>query len=177
VVLVNRSVSASKSVKVNFNNFDLADQAFTKLSLSNLSSSETFNSHTSNALVKTTVTATANSISLSLPPMSVTTLQLKGTKGDAVTGTVSEEEARKILEVFPNPVLSDKQLTVAINLPGTAELELLDAMGNKVRGIYQGQIKTVPFKTVENLSTLARGAYFLRLQLNGRVITRKVFLL
>ena len=163
-------------MKVNFKNFDLADQSFNKLSLSNLPSSETFNSHSSNALVSSTVTATSNSISLSLPAMSITTLLLKGTIGEVVTGTVSQEESRKILQVFPNPVLSDNQLTAIVNQPGVAELELLDATGNKVRGIFQGQIKTVPFQTVEDVATLARGAYFLRLNLDGRVITRKVFL-
>ena len=169
-------MNTAKSVTVNFNNFDLAEQSFNKLTLNSLSSSETFVSHSNNALKKATVDAAGNSISLSLPAMSITTLQLKGARGEVVTGTVDEVEARKILQIFPNPVISDKRLSLAINRTGNAELELLDATGNKVKDIYQGKIESVPFKRTEDVSSLSRGAYFLRLNLDGKVITRKVFL-
>src|SRR5690349_2359585 len=49
VVLVNRSVSATKSVNVSFKGYMLDDASFQVLKLSNLSGSETFVSHTSNA--------------------------------------------------------------------------------------------------------------------------------
>lgn len=76
VVLVNRSLTETKQVSLNFTGFTIEDRAFSMYSLSKLTNSETFVSHSKNALIKSDVTAQGNQITLDLAPLSVNTLLL-----------------------------------------------------------------------------------------------------
>jgi len=78
VVLVNRSLTLSKTVTVNLSHFKLSGQPVQALSLSNLpAGTETFISHTNNALQSSTITpASDSSLQVSLAPLSITSLRL-----------------------------------------------------------------------------------------------------
>ncbi|HEY8937890.1 MAG TPA: glycoside hydrolase family 44 protein [Cyclobacteriaceae bacterium] len=173
IMLVNRSTTASKTVNVGFKGFTLDAGSFATLKLSGLTSTETFNSHTSNALKKSTVTATGNAVSVSLPALSIMAVQFKGVKSEYVTAT-EEELDFKLLEAFPNPTLSASNLHITINQPGQAALELLNTNGQVVQDIFQGEIKSVPFNKDVEVSKLSKGVYFLRLNLDGKILVRKV---
>jgi hypothetical protein len=82
VVLVNRSKTDTKVVTVSPANFILGDGPFDVRTLSDLPlTTETFVSHTQNALKSSVVSKTNNSITLSLAPFSVTSVALKGAPG------------------------------------------------------------------------------------------------
>jgi len=78
VVLVNRSLTLSKTVTVNLSHFKLPNQPVQVLTLSNLpAGTETFISHTNNALQASTVMpASDTSVQVTLAPMSISSLQL-----------------------------------------------------------------------------------------------------
>lgn len=77
VVLVNRSTTLSKTVTLNFSNFLLASQTVQALTLSNLPvGTETFVSHTNNALRSSTITPSGNTLQVTLSPLSVTSVQI-----------------------------------------------------------------------------------------------------
>ncbi|HEX5169976.1 MAG TPA: glycoside hydrolase family 44 protein [Cyclobacteriaceae bacterium] len=175
LVLVNRSVNTTKSVNVNFKGYDLANESFQTLKLSNLPSTETFTSHTVNALQKGTVTQGSNSISLSLSPLSITTVLLKGQKGEVITGVESEAVKENTFKVYPNPIKTSNEVTIEINKPGNATLELIDLSGRVLRTIYQGEISSPDFEKIEDMSGLSKGMYFFRLNLGGEILHRKVF--
>jgi len=80
VALVNRSLTESRTVTLNFPNFPLANQAVTGLILSNLPpGTETFVSHTNNALRTGSVMPQANNtLQVTLVPLSVTSLLIAG---------------------------------------------------------------------------------------------------
>ncbi len=172
VMLVNRSGSASKSVTLNFNGFALAQESFQVRKLSNLPSSETFTSHSSNALAKATINQTSNVISISLSPMSITMLQLKGEKGGTVTAVEKQDPA--FFNVFPNPVAAGSKATVEINKTGYAALSLLDVTGKIVNNVFSGEISIPPFKKELDLNGLSKGVYILKLSLDKEVSCRKV---
>ncbi|HTJ49165.1 MAG TPA: glycoside hydrolase family 44 protein, partial [Cyclobacteriaceae bacterium] len=173
VMLVNRSTTASKTVNVSFKGFTLDAGAFATLKLSSLPSSETFNSHTSNALKKSTVTAASNAVSVSLPALSIMAVQFKGAKSEYVTGTETDFDLG-LMQAFPNPTMSEKSLHIVINQPGSATLDLLDTNGSVVQNVFHGEIKSVPFKKDIEVSTLSKGIHFLRLNLDGKIVVRKV---
>ncbi len=79
VVLVNRALTASKSTSVSLANLALADGNYSTLQLANLPSTETFLSHTSNALVAGSVNVVGNQFTISLPPLSITSVHLQRT--------------------------------------------------------------------------------------------------
>jgi len=96
VVLVNRSLSQTESVTLNFNNFTLAGQPFTSLKLSGLPvGTETFISHSNNALQTSSASPSANSLQVSVAPLSIISLQLTGQASGALPLTLSTFTASK----------------------------------------------------------------------------------
>lgn len=174
VVLVNRSLNTAKSTTLAFNGFDLADQVFSTLRLSDLPSIETFTSHTVNALQKSTMTRTGNSITLSLPALSITTIVLTGKKSEVVTGINDLDHIDRIFKVFPNPVGAGSKVVVEINKAGKATLDLTTIDGKLIRSIFRGLV--IDSHRVESdISDLAKGTYILRLTRDGKVLNRKIF--
>jgi hypothetical protein len=70
VMLVNRDMSASRTVTINLSNFNVANGSYQTLQLSSLPSTETFVSHTQNALKSNTVSVNSNSITITVPALS-----------------------------------------------------------------------------------------------------------
>jgi hypothetical protein len=173
VVLVNRSVSQTKSVNLKINGFDLDEQPFNTLKLSNLSATETFESHTKNALQKSTVTKSGNSISLSLSPLSITTVLLKGQKGEIVTGTENAIQDKKMFNVYPNPS-TNSRITIEIHQAGDAIVDLIDVSGRIVKTIYSGKTSS-SFKKEIDIVESFKGTYIFRLNVDGKIVHRKVF--
>ena len=175
VILVNRSINLSKQVLLKFNGYNLVDQPFPILKLNNLLSSETFMSHTSNALQKSTVSHSSNSISLTLLPLSITTLQLQGRKGEVVTEIENHIDNDVIFKVYPNLVPADLKVMVEINKNGYATLDLIDLNGRLVRTIYSGIVVPVSLRKEVDVSDLSKGVYIFRLKLDGEIAFQKVF--
>jgi hypothetical protein len=176
LVLVNRSTTGAKTANISFKGFIPGNQNFDVLKLSNLSSGETFVSHQSNALQKASVSSANNSLSISLPAMSVVSILLKGTKQEVVMDVEGGLDSRLMLDVFPNPVQSGSILKVNVNKTGMVNLDLTDVNGKTVRRIFEGRIQALPFSKEVDASNLPKGVYFLHLDLEGKKVTRKVIL-
>jgi hypothetical protein len=78
VVLVNRSSSQTKTVNLNPSDFTLNNEPFQVLTLKDLPTTETFVSHAQNALRSSSVSKSRNSVKITLAPMSISTVILKG---------------------------------------------------------------------------------------------------
>jgi uncharacterized protein YjdB len=111
VVLVNRSLSNTHNAIINPSNFTLNNESFKVLTLKGLSGSETFVSHTQNALQSSTVTKTNNTVKLSLAPLSITTVILTGSEstGTPVTGVALSPASASV------PVGGTVQLTATVS--------------------------------------------------------------
>jgi len=101
VVLVNRSLTLAKTVTVNLAHFKISGGPVQVLSLSNLpANTETFISHTNNALQSSTITpATDSSLQITLPPLSISSLQLAASLPVLSVGMVSLTAVRSGNEV------------------------------------------------------------------------------
>ncbi len=77
VMLVNRDMSASRTVTINLSNFNVANGNYQTLRLSSLPATETFVSHTQNALQQSTVAVNSNSLTITVPALSTTAILLK----------------------------------------------------------------------------------------------------
>ncbi len=100
VILVNRHLTASRTVSMTVSNFAVPNGVYATKQLSNLPSSETFVSHTSNALVSNTVSLISNTFTINLPALSTTAIILKGT--GSVTG-IAETKPGLNVKLYPNP--------------------------------------------------------------------------
>ncbi len=168
VVLVNRSSSSTKTTSLSFDNFVLTGKSATILSLKSLPNTETFVSHSQNALSKSAVAIDNNAIALTLPAMSITSIQLVGKLGQysAVLGTLTEPE--NSVKVFPNP--STNEFTIDSGFEKFKQLELIDEAGKQihVQAITDGD--TI-IKVNQKLKT---GVYFIKLSNEKTVIVKKV---
>lgn len=76
VMLVNRDMAASRTVTINLSNFTVANGNYQTLQLSSLPPTETFVSHTQNALKQNTVAVNSNSLTITVPALSTTAILL-----------------------------------------------------------------------------------------------------
>lgn len=77
VILVNRDMSASRTVTINLSNFNVANGTYQTLRLASLPATETFVSHTQNALQQNSVSVNSNSLTITVPALSTTAILLK----------------------------------------------------------------------------------------------------
>jgi len=164
VVLINRSPDKSQPVRVELDHFFPVSEKAPVYTLSQLPATETFISHTQNALAKSELSVTGNVLDLSLPAMSVTSVLLRG--GGTVTAVEKEAEP---FQVFPNPTW--EKITVKWRDQDFEKVTITDQSG---RQIFEQTLAKAQ-REIAVTSKLSDGIYFIRLTgVNGRSLVRKV---
>lgn len=158
IILVNRSISATHNTTINLSNFSIPNGSYTTKRLSSLPSGETFVSHTNNALQNGTATVSSNSLTVSLPPLSITTILLHGNTATSITDL---SEKNIVASLYPNPV-SGMNAFVGLNSEiSNFKVELFNLLGELVyTKIYRersGFVIEIP--TVD----LEKGIYMVKL--------------
>ncbi|WP_081153670.1 glycoside hydrolase family 44 protein, partial [Niastella vici] len=97
VILVNRDRSASRTVTINLSNFSVANGNYNTLQLSSLPATETFVSHTQNALKANTVAVNSNSLTITVPALSTTAILLVKAPAAPVTYVTLANRATGLL--------------------------------------------------------------------------------
>ncbi len=112
VVLVNRNLTTQETVTLNFPDYVLPGQPVTTLTLAGLPvGRETFVSHTNNALVTGSVVPQANSLQVSMAPLSITSLVIAGASAPLPVTILSFDAVKS-----GGTVTLDFRTTHAINL-------------------------------------------------------------
>ncbi len=132
VVLVNRSLTLTKTVTVNLAHFILPNQAVQTLTLSNLpAGTETFISHTNNALQPSTITPAGNtSLQVILAPMSISSLQLAGSLAALPVTLVSFTAAKTGNEVRLNFTAGDDPSLTSFGIERSADGVTFNSIGS-----------------------------------------------
>jgi hypothetical protein len=174
IVLVNRDLYQSKDVTVSLENFKINNGAFPYRMIDDLPQRETFKSHTDNALEEGTVSVLDSSFTLTLPSLSVTSVQLTG-QGEFNGGAASQAQIE--LEVYPNPSKSHLTILYTLKQEARITLDIIDITGRCIT-IIDGAVETpgshlLPYTG----STLSSGIYFFRLRTGAVSVQKKVILL
>jgi hypothetical protein len=131
VILVNRHLTAVKTVSMTISNFAIPNGSYTTKQLNALPTGETFISHTNNALVSGTVALSANTFTMNLPALSTTAIVLKGA---GVATAISETVVTPLhIKLFPNPSSSENTL-IDLSSENLVDLkmEIYNALGQRV---------------------------------------------
>jgi hypothetical protein len=133
VIIVNRDMSASRTVTVNLNGFSSANGNADILQLYSLPSTETFVSHTNNALKKNTVNVNANSFTITVPALSTTAVLLKA---ENIVTDVTDVNAsdRKAVMIYPNPVKDKLHVKIDFTITEPTEIIVYNQIGQRLRG-------------------------------------------
>lgn len=169
VILVNRNLTAAHTTNINLSNFSVNNGAYNTKQLNSLPSTETFISHTNNALTSGTVTVNSNAFSISLPALSITAVILQSPSTTALDNLSSNEK----LTVWPNPATE----IVHIKYEGKkafSEITISDLLGKEVKTEKTG-IKNDHEFSVQDLES---GVYFLTLKDETQkiLVTKKLVL-
>jgi len=159
VIIVNRDTNASRNVTVNISGLSVSNGSYRTLQLSSLPSSETFISHTNNALKSNIVNVTSNSFSITVPPVSSTAVLLKGGSASAVNNV---NDPAKIFRVYPCPTKDFVNVDIPSSISEPTRIIILDASGNTVKSSVEAYETNTPLKL--NVSSLAEGYYLLQVQ-------------
>lgn len=164
VMIVNRSMSNSQTVTVNLSNFSVNNGSYDVLQLSSLPGTETFVSHTQNALKQSTVSVSSNSFTITVPKLSTTAVLLSENLITSVQG--SDEISAK---VYPNPTHSELTVETTMDLTG-AKVSVISVLGNEVQlpSIVNGRGISI------NVSSLAEGSYVLMINREGTILKKKI---
>ncbi|MCB9245266.1 MAG: DUF5011 domain-containing protein [Flavobacteriales bacterium] len=92
----------------------------------------------------------------------------------SIVDGIEEITEDDLLKVYPNP--SKGLFNIAIELPSTEDvsIEIYDVLGNKIQDVAEGAMQNGIY-TVD-MSANANGVYFVRMQVSGAVINKKVVL-
>jgi hypothetical protein len=168
VIIVNRDMSSSQTVTVNLNGFPADNGSASTLQLSSLPSTETFISHTNNALKSNSVTVNSNSFSITVPALSTTAVLLKST---TVTGILKNFNQVDEIKIFPNPATDN--LTVSIGPIATGEpteIIVFDQLGRKIQVSEINYDIHSPFTL--DVSGFSSGLYFMSVKNSHYMATR-----
>ena len=165
VIIVNRDMNSAHSVTVNLNEFSVMDGGYTSLRLSSLPATETFVSHTQNALKESSVLVYSNSFTLSVPPLSTTAVLLQGNE------TETGDFINRIddIKIFPNP--ASEKLSVRINTDAEepVEITVYDLEGRRIQTVQCDPDRISP--VILPLTYIPDGFYFLSVEnSNGKSI-------
>jgi hypothetical protein len=131
IILVNRDLTSSRTATVSLTGFSVTDGSYNILELSSLPPTETFVSHTSNALKSKSVTVSGNSFNITLPALSTTAVLLAGT----ATGIEDNREDPgdlKSFRAYPNPTSGKFIIHLPEQSAGKMTLRFSDLDGNTV---------------------------------------------
>jgi hypothetical protein len=170
IILVNRDMNASRDVTLTINGFFVDDGKYPTLQLSLLPSTETFKSHTTNALKKDTVLVESNTVSLTVPKLSTTAILLTPQNNTQQVSPVQQLH----LNLYPNPVQDFLQLESGTVFSDPIQVEFFDPTGRRIISFSQdcaGQSSATL-----DVSGISSGYYLITVKSKNLSVTKGVII-
>jgi hypothetical protein len=168
IIVVNRDMTASRDISLQISGFNIPDGVYPSLQLASLPASETFKSHTNNALKSNSVNVNSSAISLTIPALSTTAILLI----PQLNNHIDSNKKQQIMKVYPNPVKDLLQVEITSGLIGPTAITIYDSSSRPVKSFYENYDGQYPFSL--DLSSLSNGYYFLSIR-NNQYSTTKSF--
>lgn len=130
VMIVNKDINVSRTVTVNLNGFTAENGNADILQLYSLPSTETFVSHTTNALKKNSVNVNSNLFTITVPALSTTAVLLKAE--NIVTAVNTLPDSKAVL-IYPNPVKDKLQVKIDFAIAGPTEMIVYNVIGQRLK--------------------------------------------
>lgn len=165
VILVNKDMNASQSVTVSLNGGLIPNGTYSTLQLSSLPASETFKSHTDNALKKGTISVSEQSFTINVPKLSTTAVLLTGSGIGTGVAQLRAEDIR----ISPVPA----SRFIKIELGGFTDKGEMKLFSPDGRLVMQKSLFDTEYEIVD-ISTLNKGLYILKLSLSQGVYSKVV---
>ncbi|NJK82894.1 MAG: DUF4397 domain-containing protein [Saprospiraceae bacterium] len=90
----------------------------------------------------------------------------------ALAGQASVESLL-VMDVFPNPAMTENTIRFLLNESGKLNVDLMDIQGKLVKNVFNGSQEKGAYVLSVDLTTLPTGTYFYRLTFNDKTLTQK----
>lgn len=171
MILVNRDLTISKKVNVNLSNFYVSSGNYAVKEIAALPTNETFVSHTNNGLNSRTVSISGNAFEITLPPLSITAVILKGSETEIVSATEDALLAGS-LTVYPNHVADELTLDFVSERPLATSVYIYDLAGRPFIKRSWSNGGTAPLSI--DMTHAAQGMYVVQVTNERFNVTKKV---
>jgi hypothetical protein len=158
VIIVNRDMNTPHNVTININGFSAGNGTYSTLELSSLPATETFKSHTDNALKKNTVSVILNSFNITVPALSTTAVLV----AKATTGISELKNDNSGIKIFPNPAKDIINVSLSPAFEEQTEITVYDMTGRKVLNSFVDFNVYSPLNF--DISALESGVYFISIK-------------
>jgi len=158
VILVNRDLSLTHKVTVNLSGFSVANGTYNTLQIASLPTSETFVSHASNSLKKSTVNVSGNSLSIVLPTVSTTAIILKANTSAVENPNVQSSE----IKLFPNPANESLNIAIGSQTAAVTDISVYSPNGNLAAFSKSDYDGNTPIRI--NTNMLQTGLYLVKIE-------------
>lgn len=165
-ILVNRSINSTEKVKLNIDGVYVDKDYVSAYQLSDIGNDETFKSDQDNALKETTVDIGYQTISLSLPPLSVVAVSFQ-TTDEVLTGFELQID-KEGFKIYPNPS-NGKFLNIESKRNDMNRLDIVNLDGNVLKTFNH------PTGHVE-LSDVPDGIYIVRIHSEHGQVEQKIII-
>jgi hypothetical protein len=170
IFLVNRHTAQTKDIQIDVRNFIIKNEPIYLYTLSKLPATETFVSHTHNALKKKEIVKPEYHISVQLEPLSVNAIVLKA----ASTSAKPIQSEGFGLKVFPNPSSGKINIEFILNDNSPVYIELFNSNGQKLKTIRNDLQTFAGQNRIESdLSDYPAGIYWITVRSDSVTETRK----
>jgi hypothetical protein len=139
VMIVNKDMNVSRTVTVNLNGFSAKNENAKTLQLSSLPTTETFVSHTTNALKNNSISVNSNSFTITVPALSTTAVMLNAETSLSVNNYGSSSNID--IKLSPNPFVNNFKLEVS-NYHGRLKIEVVDMLGRVIETLKTDNVST-----------------------------------
>lgn len=167
VIIVNRDMNTPRNAAINIKGFSTGTGTYPTLELSALPATETFKSHTDNALKKNIVTVISNSFIITVPALSTTAVLL----AKATAGISEFENGNSEIKIFPDPAKDNINVSLSPAYAGQTEITVYDMMGRKILNSFVDYSGYSPLYF--DISTLENGVYFLSIKNKYETFTKR----
>jgi hypothetical protein len=174
IVLVNRDLFQSQEATVHLENFTINNDSYPYYRLDDLPQEETFNSHAENALKTGEVSVEEAVFTISLPALSITSVQVTG---QGIFSSVDGSGTEIVLEVYPNPSRSDLKILYTLQQAATVTVELIDLTGRCLKLVEGMATAAGSHLLTYNGAQLSNGIYFIRVSTGAGSAQHKVVLI
>lgn len=167
IIIVNRDMNVSHNTSIHINGFFAGTGIYSTLELSTLPATETFKSHTDNALKKNTVSVLSNSFILTVPALSTTAVLL----AKATTGIPEFKIGKSEIKIFPNPAKNNINVSFSTAIAGQTEIIVYDITGRKILNSFVDCNAYSPLSF--DISALETGVYFFSIKNNHETLIKR----
>jgi hypothetical protein len=158
VIIVNKDMNVSRTVTVNLTGFSAANGNSETLQLSSLPATETFVSHTDNALKKSSVSVNSNAFTITVPALSTTAVLLKAAAPLSV-GDINTLPVSETVTIYPNPVNDKLQVKFDLAIAEPTEMAMYNLAGQRLK-VFTVNSDRQMVQTLD-VSSFSTGSYFL----------------